>query len=137
MAKLGLPYSGDSRATRVAARHASAFDLESRSSLHAFHTSRPCVTWVSNPLVLTRTSPAVGNSAPLNMASPTGFRAPLVPTQLWNAVHADMAMALTACWFSDKYFAASQQVHDGDVVLLPAADDGPRHVVHGHLDLCQ
>jgi hypothetical protein len=40
---------------------------------------------------------AVGNSALLNMASPTGFRALLLPLQLWKAVHADMVVALTAC----------------------------------------
>jgi hypothetical protein len=104
MAKSRLSHSGDSLASCVAARHASAFVLESRSSLHAFHASRLCVTWVSNPLVLTRTSPAVadldaravGSSAPLNMASPTGFRVPLVPSQLWYAVHADMATALSS-----------------------------------------
>jgi hypothetical protein len=91
MANLGPPHSGESLASCVAARHASAFVLESRSSLQAFHASSPCVTWVSNPLVLTRTLPAVadlddravGSSAPLNMASPTGFRMPLVPSQLW------------------------------------------------------
>jgi hypothetical protein len=117
MAIPGLPHSGESLASRVAARHASAFVLESRSSLHAFQASSPCVTWVSNPLVLTRTSPAVadlderpvGNSAPLNMASPTGFRMPSVPSQLWYADHADNAVALTACWFNDKYFAASSR----------------------------
>jgi hypothetical protein len=41
MAKSGPPHSGDSRASRVAARFASAFNLESLSSLHVFHTSRP------------------------------------------------------------------------------------------------
>jgi hypothetical protein len=117
MAKSGPPHSGDSLASRVAARHAMAFVLESRSSLHSFHASRLCVTWVSNPLVLTRTSPAVadldaravGNSALLNMASPTGFWVLLVPSQLWYAVHADMAVAFTACWFSNNYFAASSR----------------------------
>jgi hypothetical protein len=29
-----------------------------------------------------------------------------VPSQLWYANHADIAVALTACWFSDKYFAS-------------------------------
>jgi hypothetical protein len=117
MAILGPPYSGESLASGVAARHTSAFVLESRSSLHAFHASSPCVTWVSNPLVLTRTSPAVadlderavGSSAPLNIASQTGFRMPSVPSQLCYADHADIAVALTACWFSDKYFAASSR----------------------------
>jgi hypothetical protein len=139
--QIGTPHSGESLASCVAARHASAFDLESRSSLHAFHTSRPCVTWVSNPLVLTRTSPtvvdldarAVGNLAPLNMASPTGFRVPLVPLQLWKAVQADMSVALTACWFIYKYFAASSR---STMVmwssLLQSTTD--LHVVHGHLE---
>jgi hypothetical protein len=57
---------------------------------------------VSIPLVLTRTSPAVvdldvpavGRSALLNIASPTGFLAPLLPSQLWKAVHEDMAVDL-------------------------------------------
>jgi hypothetical protein len=43
----------------VAARLASALDLAPHSSAHAFHVSRPWVTWVSIPLVMTRTSPAV------------------------------------------------------------------------------
>jgi hypothetical protein len=117
MAIPGPPHSGEFLASRVAARHASAFVLESRSSQHTFHASSPCVTWVSNPLVLTRTLPAVadldkravGNSARLNMASLTGFRMPSVPAQLWYADHADIAVALTACWFSNKYFAASSR----------------------------
>jgi hypothetical protein len=112
MAKSRPPHSGDSRASRVAARFACAFDLKPRSSLHAFHTSRPCVTCVSIPLVLTLTSPAVVDLnvcavvmlALLNIASPTGFLAPLLPSQLWNAVHVDIAVALTTCWFSNKYF---------------------------------
>jgi hypothetical protein len=87
MAIPGPPHSSESLASRVAARHASAFVLESFSSLLAFHASSPCVMWVSSPLVLTRTSPAVadlderavGSSAPLNMASPTGFWMPLAP----------------------------------------------------------
>jgi hypothetical protein len=91
MAKSRLPHSGDSHASRVATPFALAFDLEPRSSLHAFHTSRPCVTCVSIPLVLTRTSPAVvdlavcavGMSALLNIYSLTGFLAPLLPSQLW------------------------------------------------------
>jgi hypothetical protein len=114
MAKSRPPHSGDSRACCVAARLASAFDLEPRSSLHAFHTSKPCVTCVSIPLVLTRTSPAVvaldvcavGRLALLNISSPTGFLIPLLPLQLWKALHTDIAVALTTCWFSDKYFAA-------------------------------
>jgi hypothetical protein len=59
MAIPGPPHSGESLASPVAAGHASAFVLKSHSSLHAFHASSPCVTWVSNPLVLTLTSPAV------------------------------------------------------------------------------
>jgi hypothetical protein len=117
MAKSRPPHSGDSRASCVAARLASTFDLKPRSSLHAFHTSKPCVTCVSIPLVLSRTSPAVvaidvravGVLALLNISSPTGFLAPLLPSQLWNAIHTDIPVALTTYWFSDKYFAASSR----------------------------
>jgi hypothetical protein len=117
MAKSRPPHSGDSRTSRVAARKASAFNLESQSSLHVFHTTRPWVTFVSIPLVLTRTSPAVANLdvraagmfALLNIALPMGFLAPLLPSQLWKSVHAEIAVALTTCWFSDKYFAASSR----------------------------
>jgi hypothetical protein len=117
IAKLRRPHSGDSRASHVAAQLALAFDLEPRSSLHAFHTSKPYVTCVSIPLVLTLTSPAVvalnvcavGRLALLKISSPTGFLAPLLPSQLWKALHADIAVALTTCWFSDKYFAASSR----------------------------
>jgi hypothetical protein len=49
MAISGPPHSGESLASCVAARHASAFVLESRSSLHAFHALSPCVMWVSGP----------------------------------------------------------------------------------------
>jgi hypothetical protein len=59
MAKSRPPYSDESRAIRMATRLDSAFDFELRSAVHAFHTSKPCVTCVSIPLVLTRTSPAV------------------------------------------------------------------------------
>jgi hypothetical protein len=59
MAKSSPPHSGDSRARRMAARFALALDLALRSSVHAFHTSRPWVMCVSSPVVLTRTSPAV------------------------------------------------------------------------------
>jgi hypothetical protein len=114
MAKSRPPQSGNSRTSHMAAQLASALDLESRSSLHAFHTSEPCVTCVSIPLVLTLTSPAVvaldvlavGRLALPNISLPMGFLVPLLPSQLWNALHADIAVALTTCWFSDKYFAA-------------------------------
>jgi hypothetical protein len=141
MAKSRPPHSGDSC---LAARLALAFDLKPRSSLHAFHTSKPCVTCMSIPLVLTLTSPAVVDldvravvmSALLNISSPTGFLAPLLPSQLWNAIHAyaDIAVALTTCWFSDKYFAASSRstLVTWSSLLQPTTD-----VVHGHLDLCQ
>jgi hypothetical protein len=91
----------------MAARLASALDLEPRSSLHAFHTSKPCITCVSIPLVLTRTSPAVvaldvcavGRLALPNISLLTGFLVPLLLSQLWNALHADIAVALTTCWY--------------------------------------
>jgi hypothetical protein len=41
MAIPGPPHSGESLASRVAARHASAFVLESRSSLHTFLRLKP------------------------------------------------------------------------------------------------
>jgi hypothetical protein len=118
MAKSRPPYSGESCASRMAARLALALDFVCRSAAHAFHTSRPWVTCVSIPLVLTWTSPAVaarvglagaGRSTLQNIQLPTGFRVRLLPSLLEYALHADIAVARTTCWFSNRYFTASSR----------------------------
>jgi hypothetical protein len=133
MAKSRPPHSGDSC---VAARLALAFDLKPRSSLHVFHTSKPCVTCMSIPLVLTLTSPA-GVDLDVRAVVMVGIAKHLLADGVPGPVAAIAAVechprvrghcrGLDHLLVQRQILCRLQQVHAGDVVLPLAADDGRR-----------